>query len=136
MKRLTVIAAAAVLLVTPIPAKAEPTFLVCAWTGPKGAGTWNISLNEAASTVSLTSGVRTKTTLGGFSPESVTWSFVSGGGDIGELRQEFRLNRLTGEIKTQSNVPSSWSKKSKERVKALSASGVCKLRQAPTKRMF
>ena len=130
MKRLTAIAAG-LLLVTPMAANAEQTFLVC--NGKAGAGpfSWNITLNETASTVSMTSLQQPETVLGGYAPESVTWKLVRN-----DIPMVFRLNRLTGEISNRMIVPSSWSKKNKETAKTKSGSGLCNLRQAPTQRKF
>ena len=131
MKRLTAIAAG-LLLITPMAANAEQTFLVCNGKAGDKQFSWHITLNEAASTVSLTN-VRPETVLGGFAPESVTWKFVSPQAGVQML---FHLNRLTGEINNRMIVPSSWSKKSKESAKAKSGSGLCNLRQAPAARKF
>ena len=130
MRKLTAIFAA-VLLASPIAAKAEPTFLVCEGKTELGPFTWQITLNEAASTVSLARNGRSFTALAGFGPESVNWTHISG-----SVQVAFHLNRLTGEINNRMIVPSSWGKKHQESAKKRTGSGQCYLQQAPKERKF
>ena len=129
MKRLTTIAAA-LLLMIPMPANAQQTFLACEATNAAGAKfRWNITLNEMASTVSMTDAART--VLGGFAPESVVWRLITG-----DKENVFQLNRLTGQVNTYALGYGRYGKWGKEQEKKFKASGLCTLRQAPTARKF
>ena len=112
-------------------ARADQTFLECKGSSERGPFTWHVTLNEAAGTVSMTSLEKPVTVLGGFAPETVTWTVVRG-----ELQMVFRINRLTGGINSQMIVPASWSESSQERGRGYAGSGQCNLREASTERLF
>ena len=127
MKRLATIAAG-LLLDTPMAANAEQTFLTCTVKSGVGVGNWNITLNESASTVSMTNLKNPQTVLAGFAPRRVTWTLVEG-----EIQMAYRLNRITGEISNRMIVPSSWSQ---EGVEKRSGLGICKVIPGTAERIF
>ena len=125
------IAAFAVLLAPPLAAQAKPTYLICKGTSQRRPFTWQVTLNETASTASVAANGRSFTVLAAFGPDSVTWTYKPG-----KTQMAYYLNRLTGDISHRMIVPSNWSKKDKESWMKMNASGQCNLREVPTERKF